>query len=96
MDRKYLPRVGLEWKECLRNSWSNLSPKRNCWIYHLRTLSPHSERLSNLFREKVDVSYCFVLEKFLWEKEELEPNDLSTGRDGKKYLDEYEMPFDKV
>ena len=49
-----------------------------------------------LYKEKVDVSYCFGWEKFLLEKEELEPNDLSTRRDGKKYLDEYEMPFDKV
>ena len=32
----------------------------------------------------------------MWEKEDLEPNDLDKGRDGKKYLDEYEMPFDKV
>ena len=32
----------------------------------------------------------------MWEKEDLEPNDLDKGRDGKKYLDEYEMPFDWV
>ena len=36
MGRKYLPRVGLEWKEGLRNSWSNLSPKKN----FLENLSP--------------------------------------------------------
>ena len=24
----------------------------------------------------------------MWEKEDLEPNDLDKGRDGKKYLDE--------
>ena len=62
-DRKYLPRVGLEWKECLRNRWSNLSPKR----IFLENLTPkkHTHLIPDVCRiysAKKNVLYCFVWE----------------------------------
>ena len=37
-DRRYLPMLELELQQCLRNSWSSLSPLRNCCVFvYMRT-----------------------------------------------------------